>query len=150
MKFVKAATMISASLTVFGGFLIAAPAASATSSGGSCVGQLISSSNVVEDQGNSVGTVLGYLNVYWDSSTGQNCAVLNSASSDWGQTKWMSVDLYEAGNPYNDQSDNNYYKYYAGPVSVPGAGRCIYADANISLETPNVATSGWVEAGPFC
>jgi len=150
MKFIRASTAIAAVLSTCGAVVVAAPAASATSSGGNCVGQLISASNVVETQGNADGTVLGYLNVYWDSSTGENCAVLNSASGDWGTSKWMSVDIFEVGNPYNDKSDNNYYKYYAGPVSVPGAGRCIDADATITIAAPSLPISGNVSVGPFC
>ncbi|HET9172007.1 MAG TPA: hypothetical protein VFN97_21420 [Actinospica sp.] len=150
MKLARKTISASLSVAALGAMLVAAPEASATSSGGSCVGSLISASPIIEDQGNNVGSTLGYLNVYWDGSTGENCAILNSASSDWGQTKWMAVQLFEKGNPSNSQTDANYYKYYAGPISVPGAGRCIYADGTISLETPGVATSGYAMPGPFC
>jgi len=84
------------------------------------------------------GTTYGYLNLYYNSANGYNCAETTSASATYGKSKPMSVDLTvckekSPGNtctalsynkPYYD-SDGGYYSYYAGPVGVYGKGHCI-------------------------
>jgi hypothetical protein len=125
-----------------GASVVAAPAAMATSSGGSCVGTLVNSVGLT-DIGTGTGTVYGYLNVYWDGSTGQNCVTVTSSSVDWGVQKPMSAGLEEcAGDTvascstylyrYSDGSGDGWgpgagFSYYAGPVNGAGAGHCIDA-----------------------
>jgi hypothetical protein len=64
---------IAASLSLTG----AGPAGAAT---GPCPGSLIESRNL-----NVGGKKVGELNVYYDSSTGKNCARMNHARSTWGK-----------------------------------------------------------------
>lgn len=127
-----------------GATVMAAPSAMATSSGSSCVGTLVNSLNLTVNN-SGTGTVYGYLNVYWDGSTGENCATVTSSSVDWGVQKPMRVTMGECEgdttstcNPYiviASDGSGSYpggswgpgagYSYYAGPVSVPAAGHCI-------------------------
>ena len=65
-----------------------APAAYATFSGSNCVGTLIEAHDLTAPSGK----VLGYLNPYWDGSTGQNCETVTSSSIDWGIPKRMYAD----------------------------------------------------------
>ncbi|MFC5183836.1 hypothetical protein [Actinomadura harenae] len=116
-----------------------APAIPAVASDG-CSGTLVETEPIDTVQ---TSTTVGYLNLYWDGSTGQNCATATSASVDWGVVKPMGVTIYQcAGSapcspPYNLQRSDPAggglanYGYYAGPVSVPGAGHCVWASAGI-------------------
>jgi hypothetical protein len=95
--------------------------------------------------------VYGYLNVYWDGSTGQNCATVTSSSVDWGLQKPMSVYLGECSGDFvvscstyiasgDDGSGNtpwgsgSGYRYNAGPVNVPAAGHCVQASALVYFD----------------
>jgi hypothetical protein len=135
-----------------GATVVAAPSAMATSSGGSCVGTLVNSLNLTVGNSGS-GSVYGYLNVYWDGSTGENCAMVTSSSLDWGVQKPMRVSMGECEgdtvstcNPYaveRTDGSGSYpggswgpgsgYSYYAGPISVPAAGHCISVGGFIYL-----------------
>ncbi|HTI15218.1 MAG TPA: hypothetical protein VL461_11730 [Dictyobacter sp.] len=89
-------------------------------------------------------TLLGYLNIYYNSSNGYNCAETTSASATYGVSKFMFVDLFVCkqtsassncdllgtSKPYDD-TDSGSYAYYAGPVGVYGKGHCIGASAQI-------------------
>lgn len=122
---------------------LAAPAVHAAPAitSGSCSGTLVEEEPVNLSQSF---TNVGYLNLYWDGSTGRNCATVTSSSVDWGVAKPMGVTIYQcAGDvpcspPYNMQVSDPAggglanYAYYAGPVSVPGAGHCVWAGAGIS------------------
>ena len=84
------------------------------------------------------GITLGYINVYYNSANGYNCAETTSSSTTYGLNKDMEVSLTvctqtSPGNtctsisdnkPYNDYDGGN-YSYYAGPVGVYGKGHCI-------------------------
>ncbi|HEV2637797.1 MAG TPA: hypothetical protein VGX23_21770 [Actinocrinis sp.] len=116
--------------------LAAAPSAQATQTSSSCVGTLVQDTPLI---GQSSGKTLGYAELYWDASTGQNCAMTESSSATWGVPKYMGVWLTrcltdtpsstvvcapeDSNTPkaYNDGT----FSYYAGPVSVPGAGHCV-------------------------
>lgn len=115
--------------------LAAAPSAMATQTSSSCVGTLVQDTPLV---GQSSGKVLGYAELYWDGSTGQNCAMTESSSADWGTPKYMGVWLTRcvSDNPGNECAsetsntpkayDSGFnYAYYAGPVSVPASGYCV-------------------------
>jgi hypothetical protein len=92
------------------------------------------------------GTTYGYLNIYYNSSNGYNCAETTSASATYGKSKYMYVELdvckeTSPGNtctvlsynaPYTDY-DGGTYSYYAGPAGVNGKGHCITPYAEIDL-----------------
>lgn len=85
------------------------------------------------------GTIQGYLDVYYNSSTGMNCARTNSVSHNWGQRKWMTVYLARCAQTrpgptctsqaYVSQAGD--YEQYAGPKSIAARGHCIVATARI-------------------
>jgi hypothetical protein len=90
-------------------------------------------------------TTYGYLNIYYNSANGYNCAETTSASATYGKNKIMAVELdvckqtsssdtcttISYSKPYED-TDTGYYSYYAGPVGVNGKGHCIHAAAEIN------------------
>ena len=93
------------------------------------------------------GTTYGYLNLYYNSANGYNCAETVSSSATNGVSKFMYVELdvctqtSPGGNctvqsynkPYYDV-DQGTYSYYAGPVGVYGAGHCLTPYAEIDLD----------------
>jgi hypothetical protein len=122
-----------------------APAGAAT---GNCPGSLIESRNL-----NVGGKKVGELDVYYDSSTGKNCARMNHAGSTWGKKLltrvWVGICSetepndevchYDAA---TDGVDKGEYRYYAGPAStkVSAAGRCIAASGYIWIDGKRYAT----------
>ncbi|GGM21477.1 hypothetical protein GCM10011608_02680 [Micromonospora sonchi] len=62
----------------------------------------------------------GYISVYYNSSTGYNCAMTHTNKP--GVAKYIMVQIGSGG---TSKKDAGTYKYYAGPVSVYGRGRCI-------------------------
>jgi hypothetical protein len=142
--------MLGATVLLAGGVGAAgASAATATQTSTSCVGTLVESHLL---KGESSGTTLGSLNIYWDSATGQNCAMTTSSSSTWGVAKSMTVEIWEcvtdrpssaspcvaiAGTGTSDFKTT--YRYYAGPVSAPGAGHCIDAYGQIIMSSGDYA-----------
>ncbi|MFI6604206.1 hypothetical protein ACIBHX_48945 [Nonomuraea sp. NPDC050536] len=151
----KAATI--ACCTAFGmiGLLgTVAPAAYATSSGSNCVGTLVEEHDLKAPSGK----VLGYLNLYWDGSTGENCLTVTSSSIDWGIPKRMYADLYECATdiptkcaPVIVQRIDNQpnYRYQAGPISVPAAGHCILFVGGVNFGG-EVAYYNGAEVGSHC
>ena len=118
------------------------PVASATQTQTGCVGTLVQDTPISDDSGK----VLGYVEIYWDGSTGQNCAMLMSSSADWGVSKMMEIHMVECESDtpqpaadcravpgQNPTDDGNYY--YAGPISVNGAGHCIYVQGYVGVPT---------------
>jgi hypothetical protein len=118
------------------------------------LGTLIQTVNTYDDDN---GELIGYLNVYYNSSNGYNCAEVTSASSTYGVSKGMMAAImvctqtspsstctqYSSSKPYTD-ADENYYSYYAGPVGVYGVNHCIQAWGYIEWGGVNryVETSG--------
>lgn len=88
----------------------------------------------------------GHLDIYYDSSSGFNCARTVSSSSTWGERKYMEITLAVCRNSgctnwggtdaYFDQ-DYGQFKYYAGPVTVNGYGKCIRWWAQIKTKSLN-------------
>jgi hypothetical protein len=83
---------------------------------------------------------LAELDIWWDPAHESNCAEMVHRGAAYGRVALTEVDLYVCagdtpgqfcetlpqGTPYS-ASDQGNYSYYAGPVSVLGAGHCIYA-----------------------
>ena len=104
----------------------------------SSLGTVVDSVPIRDD----TGTTLGYLNVYYNSSNGYNCA--KTVANDTTSKKSMGVGLVACkethesdictpvgdSKPYVDTDDGNYYEY-AGPVGVSAKGHCIYATGHI-------------------
>lgn len=129
---------------VAGGSIAAAPAAQATQTSTSCIGTLVSSEPFyyVSNQ------IFAWQNVYWDASTGENCAILQSGNMDWGVAKPMSIAVYtcatDTGPRFKGddvcaqlagtkvETDEGNYSYFAGPVSASGAGHCVEVEASVS------------------
>jgi hypothetical protein len=130
-----------------------AAAMTETSQCTSSLGSLIESDPI-----KSGSTTLGYLNVYYNSANGYNCAETTSASATYGVSKFTSVWIYTCTQtspgstctarseyaPYMAVDQGN-YSYYAGPVGVNGSGHCIYAWGEIDWtggEAHDVDTGG--------
>jgi hypothetical protein len=100
----------------------------------SSLGTLIEADNIMDGS-----TILGYLNVYYNSSNGYNCAETTSASATYGVQKRMEVEIYACNDtvPGNgcttmaSDSDSGNYYYYAGPAGVHAPGHCIHAAGDI-------------------
>lgn len=114
-----------------------------------CSGSLISTKGITSN-----GTAIGELDVYYDSSTGKNCAITQAGGPSWGIKKEMTVSLaicHKTGPSWNcdpgvNVDPGNYY-YYAGPVSLGARGQCIMAEGGIFWNGVLNATS----TGPgFC
>jgi hypothetical protein len=133
-KLVQAAAVVAlgAGMTTASVATSARPASAA----GVCSGSLVEADSIKT----SSGTVLGWLNVYWDGT--YNCAEVQSAGSTWGVKKYMSVAIDSC--PLSDKGtdichtishgrDNGNYSYYAGPAKVYAVGRCISASGEIDL-----------------
>ncbi|EST27189.1 hypothetical protein N566_23440 [Streptomycetaceae bacterium MP113-05] len=111
------------------------PAASAAAGNHGCSGSLIDSYPVL-DQGSTWGTT--YL--YYDASTGDNCAVAVKSSGGYKGTASLTrvqLERCESSTPGTcgdtDASieDAGQYSYYAGPVVLNAAGRCLNISAEI-------------------
>jgi hypothetical protein len=132
----------------------ASPAAAATS----CAGSLIDSQPMTDLAGS--GATYGTLYVYYDSSTGKNCAkATNSTGVSHDMIVWISRCAPGTGSSwYNCNTsdpfvqggnyDRGYYHAYAGPVNTPGsaAGRCIEAYSQITVGTK----TGTADIGGHC
>ena len=117
-------------LALLGGGLLLAPAAQA--SGYGCSGNLIDNYPVTYS-----GSTFGNVYLYYDSSTGKNCAVtVSNSSHGYGSSKWMVVELEKCTqtvdtgtcssySPAQEVKDQGNYLYQAGPVSISAAGHCI-------------------------
>ncbi|MFR9676866.1 hypothetical protein [Streptomyces sp. TR06-5] len=112
-----------------------APAAHAAGNYG-CSGSLIDSYEV-GNQGSNWGTT--YL--YYDASSGENCAV--TVKSDLGYKGTASLTRVQlercssstphvCGDTDASVEDSGQYAYYAGPITLNAAGKCI-----------NIATEIW-------
>lgn len=77
----------------------------------------------------------------WNNSTGQNCAV-TMKTADIGLSTHVSVTLEVQGG--GSQSDSGSFEYYAGPVKLSAAGKCV----RVSGSTSGGSTStGWANCG---
>ncbi|MEV6013630.1 spore-associated protein A [Streptomyces sp. NPDC051976] len=145
------APVIAAVLTMAGAATIAGTS-SASADGGYCTGNEVADSPYPVTT--STGAVYGYLHLYWNASTGTNCAVTVKTGALAGPRTYTSVNLAAcAGDTpdacstwVEDSPDGGYYTSYAGPVSVKGAGHCVELSGEISNNSGVWAS---VRKGPF-
>jgi hypothetical protein len=70
----------------------------------------------------------GYIAVYYNSSTGYNCAM--TYTNKPGHPQQIMVGI-SAGNGADHRQDGT-FSYYAGPVSVYGKGQCINFEGQVN------------------
>ncbi|WP_127933444.1 spore-associated protein A [Nonomuraea polychroma] len=70
------------------------------------------------------GTRTGTLEVYYSSSARKNCALTYGYGAYANTRSWKRVTISRADGSQED-TDANYYTYYAGPVYVSAPGACI-------------------------
>ena len=101
---------VATALAMAGGLLAgtATPAAAASS----CSGGLLGNNKVPG----------GYVAVYYNSSTGYNCAM--TFTNNPGVLQSITVGIAVSGTS-TSKIDSGMYRYYAGPVSVYARGKCI-------------------------
>lgn len=118
--------------------------ASSASSAYACSGALIE--HIPIKQGGTTerlgtGQLLGYLDVYFNSGTGVNCARTNSADWNWGTQKWMMSYIAKCRQTSPSSvcsviaSDEDYgdFRYFAGDVTVTAPSNCIKAVGGIDM-----------------
>ncbi|MFE0457850.1 hypothetical protein ACFW1A_01150 [Kitasatospora sp. NPDC058965] len=141
----RALSALAAAALAAAGLVAAAPMASA--SGYGCSGNLIGSFSDIE---RNSGATWGTLYVYYDSSTGDNCAVnVANSAGYYGTLTYKDVTLKECAetspsvscHPTSTVADPTtpYTRYYdyAGPVRLHAPGHCIYADGTLSNPANN-------------
>lgn len=147
-------------LLALGGTAFLAPSASAAASAYGCSGSQVDSYAVTTGSGTTFGTI----HLYFDSSTGRNCAVnVANAAGGYGTPTAKSVYIVrcaagsKAGSPCamdgqvaDPASSNSGVKYsqYAGPVSISAAGRCIMVGGLI--ESPSGSVAGYNSVATHC
>ncbi|HEY0662779.1 MAG TPA: hypothetical protein VGD21_15830 [Lysobacter sp.] len=123
-----------------------------TASASNCTGTLIDYKRAYYR-----GEKVGELQLYYNSSTGNNCATFFHSGSTWGKKLFTSVEVYvckpsKYGNcgvwqwsPWWSR-DDGWYLYRAGPVQVYGRDRCVqamgYLDIAGATGADGVAVSG--------
>jgi hypothetical protein len=124
--------------------VVIAPPVASYAGGYGCTGSLVGSWTVTGSEG-----VFSDIHLYYDSSTGWNCAV-NVKRSSWvfyGMA--TNIYIYMNNSSYDDNhtknnfaSDSGMYKYYAGPVRVYGKNMCIWIEAG-DAETSGPNADYW-------
>ncbi|WP_225850067.1 hypothetical protein [Streptomyces sp. HPF1205] len=146
------ALLFTAFLAIVGG-LVLAPAASA--SGYGCSGSEIGSYPVTTSGGTNYGTI----HIYYDSSTGNNCAVAVGSSAVSGKSDiYMSVTVFKCAETsisptctyVSSDIDHDYYYYYAGPVTMYAPSNCIQVGATIRNDNINVVGVGSSGGAKYC
>ncbi|MFL6139589.1 MAG: hypothetical protein ACJ74O_17555 [Frankiaceae bacterium] len=86
------------------------------------------------------GNAVGELVVYYNASTGNNCARFDHVGAAYGVTAYTEVTLYKCsatqpgngcGTTLDADSNSGYFQYYAGPVRVQAPHNCVRADGFI-------------------
>jgi hypothetical protein len=124
------------------GLTIAATLAVSTpaQAGYGCSGSLLEAQPIK----NNSGTKIGEIQLYWDSSRGQNCASTVHGGPTWGVNLFTIVEVFVC--PTNRTSSckqghdikiqyAGYVSYYIWELSGPSSGRCVWA-------------RGWIDTGP--
>ncbi|WP_157489358.1 MULTISPECIES: hypothetical protein [unclassified Lysobacter] len=128
--------MICASLLLLAGLSASGVAAAQT-----CPGKLVAMK--VIRQGYPDGPKLGELQLYWDAASGKNCARTMHSARTWGKSHWTQAMISTCTRSNFDprygtcasdspfKFDSKVYKYQAGPLSLPGKGRCVMVQGGI-------------------
>ncbi|GAA4579655.1 hypothetical protein GCM10023194_05830 [Planotetraspora phitsanulokensis] len=102
--------------------LIATPASAATASCGSGYAFLDS----YPIKGLDTNRTGGYVSLYYNSSTGKNCAIAKPISSWSGLVNHLDVQLTTNSYPgFVDDGLNANYHQWAGPIYIPARGECV-------------------------
>jgi len=122
----KIATGITAAAIAGAGVtLAAAPANAATGSCGSGYHYLSGKNHVPVTY---KGKVAGHADLYYNSRTGKNCAIVRASTSGVSHITVL-LSRYDSRNKYPEktvtQGFNSNFHSYAGPVSIWARGRCI-------------------------
>jgi hypothetical protein len=119
---------------------VAAPAASASGGYGSCGSgyYLIDTYPLKLTTGANTGGAKVLL--YYNSSNGYNCAITQTTGASFGRShQKIGIELTSSegflASRYH-REDVGSYRYYAGPVYVPGRDRCIDVYGWLSYYTP--------------
>ncbi len=132
-------------LTALAATLVCAPtAASAALPGpdrdpgaGDCAGGLIWHQNVMAGS-----TKIGELDIYYNASTGVNCAKMNHGGPTWGVPLHTFLDFYKCQQTttaprcdvLEQRFDQGTYAYYAGPRKVTSPHNCVWAGGLITWQ----------------
>lgn len=115
---------------------------------GSCSGSLIDTYNVTGDNSPYAGQYVGQVRLYWDGT--YNCAIFTKSGGPlYGVNTSMSIKLMAGTSPERSDIDNGTYAYYAGPVKVAAAGKCVRWEGSIIYNDRTVAyeSSSWDHCG---
>lgn len=110
---------------------------------------------------NSGSTTLAFLDIFFDSSTGNNCAMTVAAGSASGHASSIDVFLVRCketspgpctfdGTPKTDPnpSDPGPFHFFAGPVLVNAPGHCIFAVGDLTFN--GVTVHGSLPGAAHC
>ncbi|MFI7636526.1 hypothetical protein [Nonomuraea sp. NPDC049400] len=133
MKFAKIGV---ATLALLGAGIAPVTLTATPADAASCSGRLLYPTIAIK-KGN---TTYGVLKLYYNSSTGKNCARVDR-TVDYGTRKGMILSLYACGKGwsvnkchrdfYDVGQDSGQFAKYAGPVTVNGRDRCLQVQANV-------------------
>jgi hypothetical protein len=125
-----------------GGMFIGSPSAEAATSAYGCTGSEVGTYSI-----KSGSTAFGTLHLYYDSSTGRNCAAnVATTAGGYGTATYKLVWLAECAagtkpgascDPVDAEvqdpaSTSTKYTYYAGPVTLYAPGRCVIIGGTIT------------------
>ncbi len=119
---------------------------------GDCSGNLVWSKNL-----NYGGTKIGELDIYYNASTGVNCAKMNHGGPTWGVTRdtYVQIAKCQETSPSStcvyaaEDHDGGQFAYYAGPATVTAGSHCVSAGGYIFWQGSyhNVNTAATVLCG---
>jgi hypothetical protein len=141
MKSLIVKSVMTGSLLVTAGVLFpATSSAAATASCGSGYDFLQS----YAIKGLDSGATGGYVSVYYNNSTGKNCAIAKPISAWAGKVSNLDVQLDTATYPgfVDDGLDANYH-YYAGPIYISARGQCIDVGGYFAYAGQRYAVTKW-------
>jgi hypothetical protein len=144
----RAWAILGVTLTTLVGSLVLAPAASAAEYG--CGGSRIDSYPITGQIPIGTDRTFGYIYLYYDSSTGKNCAVtVATETGGYGDSKPMYLridrckEMVYTGNCAGTDSakDSGDYLYQAGPRSVSAANHCVRVVGKITYRRQVTSTT---------
>jgi hypothetical protein len=137
---------------VAGGLTVSLVPATAADAATSCSGNLVLTKDLMYNQ-----TKIGELDIWYNSSTGVNCAKMNHGGPTWGVARdtWVYIAKCRATTNTGtcevtaDDHQEQVVQYYAGPVSVTAGSHCVQANGWIYWDgaTRKVATGQTVLCG---